>query len=92
MAGGYKIIVVNTVFYYYRNKYTKKMTGIDIAGQLQFITTELQKAQQNGEKVLIVGHVAPGYDEREGNQMFTNQEFNDKYVKVFEGYNGLIKG
>lgn len=91
-AGGYKLIVVNTVFYYYQNQYTSNLTNDDVGDQFAFIRSELQSAQLNQEKVLIVGHIAPGYDEREGNKMFGFQSFNDKYVKVFEGFEGIIKG
>jgi len=43
-AGGFKIIVVNTIFYYSENKKTKDIIT-DVASQRKFIETEIEQAK-----------------------------------------------
>lgn len=88
---GYKLIVVNTVFYYSQNSYTKNLTT-DIGDQLQFIKDQLDQSKKIQEPVLIVGHVPPGFTELDFSSDFHNAQMNANYLKVFEGYDDVIKG
>ncbi|KAJ3449848.1 endopolyphosphatase [Anaeramoeba flamelloides] len=79
---GLRVVIMNTVLYYKNNKYTKDLEG-DPADQFLWITSQIDEAYENNEKVLFVGHVPPGYAERFGFNNFHDQ-YNTPFMKVFE--------
>ncbi|KAE8246827.1 hypothetical protein A4X13_0g5615 [Tilletia indica] len=70
---GLRIITVNTDFWYKNNIFTNiNTTNPDNSGMLRFLTDELQKAEDNQERVWIVGHVLTGWDGSNGLDNPTN--------------------
>ncbi len=62
-AQGLKIISINTDFWYVDNIYNfYNMTNPDNSGVLTFLANELQKSEDIGQRVWIIGHVLSGYD------------------------------
>ncbi|KAH8662327.1 Metallo-dependent phosphatase-like protein [Xylariales sp. PMI_506] len=60
---GLRIITLNTDFYYRNNMYALINTkNPDFSGMFTFLIEELQKAEDAGERVWIVGHVLSGWD------------------------------
>ncbi|EJU01820.1 Ser/Thr protein phosphatase family protein [Dacryopinax primogenitus] len=60
---GLKVISFNTDFWYTANWYNYINTSNpDISGQFRWMTDELQKSEDAGERVWIIGHVPPGWD------------------------------
>ncbi|KAK0563885.1 hypothetical protein OC844_001983 [Tilletia horrida] len=70
---GLRVITVNTDFWYRNNIFTNiNTTNPDNSGMLRFLTDELQKAEDNLERVWIVGHVLTGWDGSNGLDNPTN--------------------
>lgn len=60
---GLRIITLNTDFWYKQNYWNFiNTTNPDVSGGLQFLIDELQKAEDCGERVWILGHVLSGWD------------------------------
>lgn len=60
---GLRIITINTDFFYKNNVFNMINTqNFDFSGSLRFLTDELFRAEKNGERVWIVGHVLTGWD------------------------------
>ncbi|RFU31936.1 hypothetical protein B7463_g4446, partial [Scytalidium lignicola] len=60
---GLRIITLNTDFWYKTNFLNFiNSTNPDVSGNLQFLIDELQKAEDAGDRVWIVGHVLTGWD------------------------------
>ncbi|KAJ3429477.1 sphingomyelin phosphodiesterase [Anaeramoeba flamelloides] len=79
---GIRVVIINTILYYGHNHYTTNAEG-DLSNQYAFITSQLDEAYENDEKVLFVGHVSPGFEERFGDMGF-HEKFNEPFLKVFE--------
>ncbi|XP_035688596.1 sphingomyelin phosphodiesterase-like isoform X2 [Branchiostoma floridae] len=58
---GLRLISINTNYCYNLNWWLLLNTT-DPAGQLQWLTQQLQQAEDKGEKVHIIGHIPPGID------------------------------
>ncbi|KAJ6253888.1 sphingomyelin phosphodiesterase [Anaeramoeba flamelloides] len=82
VIGGIRVVIMNTVLYYRSNKYTSSASG-DLSNQYAWITSQIDEAYENDEKVLFVGHVPPGHAERFGFNNFHDQ-YTDPFMKVFE--------
>ncbi|KAL9058188.1 MAG: hypothetical protein Q9162_001912 [Coniocarpon cinnabarinum] len=60
---GLRIIALNTDFWYTGNTFNfYNATNPDNSGTLQWLIDELQSAEDNGERVWILGHVLTGWD------------------------------
>ncbi|SNX82905.1 related to acid sphingomyelinase [Melanopsichium pennsylvanicum] len=60
---GLRIIAINTDFWYKNNVFNMIHTqDPDYSGSLRFLTDELFRAEERGERVWIVGHVLTGWD------------------------------
>ncbi|KAL8870348.1 MAG: hypothetical protein Q9174_003590 [Haloplaca sp. 1 TL-2023] len=60
---GLRIITLNTDFWYRYNLLNFiNMTNPDVSGMQAFLISELQKAEDAGERVWIIGHVLTGWD------------------------------
>ncbi|KAI1628925.1 sphingomyelin phosphodiesterase [Exophiala viscosa] len=58
-----RIITLNTDFWYKSNYLNFiNTTNPDVSGNLMFLATELQDAENKGERVWIIGHVLTGWD------------------------------
>eukprot|EP00825_Cyclidium_porcatum_P030476 TRINITY_DN322_c0_g1_i1.p1 TRINITY_DN322_c0_g1~~TRINITY_DN322_c0_g1_i1.p1 ORF type:complete len:314 (-),score=41.16 TRINITY_DN322_c0_g1_i1:58-999(-) len=90
-VGGLTLLVVNTNFYLSLNSCTKGMSG-DLADQFNFIQSQLAQSKSNNERVLVHGHVPPGFSEQDAGLQFQNKAWNDNYLKSFEGYGSIILG
>ncbi|KAI4124240.1 MAG: hypothetical protein LQ338_004919 [Usnochroma carphineum] len=64
---GLRVITLNTDFWYrsnFLNYYN--MTNPDVSGMQAFLIQELQRAEDSGERVWILGHVLTGWDGTNG--------------------------
>jgi len=62
-ADGLRIITLNTDLWYNANLFNYiNLTGADNSGMLRFLTDELQDAEDEGDRVWIIGHVPSGWD------------------------------
>ncbi|EJD54425.1 sphingomyelin phosphodiesterase [Auricularia subglabra TFB-10046 SS5] len=62
-ADGLRIITLNTDFWYKANYFNYiNLMAADPSGMLRFLTDELQEAEDQGDRVWIVGHVLTGWD------------------------------
>ncbi|ESK92126.1 ser thr protein phosphatase family protein [Moniliophthora roreri MCA 2997] len=60
---GFRVISLNTDFWYRANLFNYiNMTDPDVSGMLRFLTDELQEAEDEGDRVWIIGHVLTGWD------------------------------
>jgi hypothetical protein len=60
---GLRIITLNTDLYYHNNYYAfLHAADPDFSGMFTFLIQELQKAEDAGQRVWIVGHVLSGWD------------------------------
>ncbi|KAK0719621.1 Metallo-dependent phosphatase-like protein [Lasiosphaeris hirsuta] len=60
---GLRVITLNTDFYYRNNPYSfVHALDPDYSGMFSFLIQELQKAEDAGERVWIMGHVLSGWD------------------------------
>jgi len=84
---GFRIVSLNTVFYYNQNKQCLNLT--DPAGQFSWLNSTLYQAKQNNEQVWIIGHVPPGYNEKYDIYNF-HKQFNDIYLEAFSNYSDII--
>ncbi|KAM9959597.1 hypothetical protein ACTFIR_000680 [Dictyostelium discoideum] len=85
---GFRIISLNTVFYYNENRQCLNLT--DPAGQLLWLNETLANASLAGERVWIIGHVPPGYNEKYDVFNF-HKQFNDEYLFSFSQYSDIIE-
>ncbi|XP_044215840.1 acid sphingomyelinase-like phosphodiesterase 3b [Thunnus albacares] len=87
---GFRMLVLNTNFYYDQNKLTKDMD--DPASQFSWADEVLTKAANNKEKVYIIGHVPPGFFEKKRNKSWYRSEFNEKYLELIQKHHPVILG
>lgn len=87
---GLRAVVLNTNIYYQKNNGTDP-TDPDPAGQLSWLRSTLAESARAGEKVLVVGHLPPGFPlfpESVG----VRREANDGLVKSFDNFHENIVG
>lgn len=79
---GLRIITLNTDFWYRNNPLNFISTpNPDVSGILSFLITELQRAEDNNERVWILGHVLSGWD---GSNALPNPT--DLFYQIVERY------
>lgn len=61
---GLRVISLNTILHYSRNLLTEHMS--DPADHLAWLDTQLQDAEQAGDKVMIIAHICPGVHTPDG--------------------------
>ncbi|KZT44307.1 hypothetical protein SISSUDRAFT_905 [Sistotremastrum suecicum HHB10207 ss-3] len=62
-ADGLRIITLNTDLWYRANYFNYiNLDQLDNSGMLRFLTDELQEAEDDGDRVWIIGHVLSGWD------------------------------
>ncbi|KAK7058586.1 hypothetical protein VNI00_002222 [Paramarasmius palmivorus] len=60
---GFRVLSLNTDLWYRANYFNYiNMTDPDVSGMLRFLTDELQEAEDEGDRVWIIGHVLTGWD------------------------------
>jgi len=83
---GLRLIVLNTVIYYYQNKEISTSTK-DPGGQIAWLREQLAAAEKNNESVYIASHIPPGP---------TSDPFHTEFMKPFldgmKGYHHIIRG
>ncbi|KAK6067837.1 calcineurin-like phosphoesterase [Seiridium cupressi] len=79
---GLRIITLNTDLYYRNNHFALlHASNPDFSGMFTFLISELQKAEDAGERVWIVGHVLSGWD---GSNPLPNGS--DMFYQIIERY------
>ncbi|XP_051869609.1 acid sphingomyelinase-like phosphodiesterase 3b isoform X2 [Pristis pectinata] len=87
---GQRMIVLNTNFYYNKNKLTANLN--DPAGQFQWLEDVLSRAATAKEKVYIIGHVPPGFFEKKRGTFWFQEHFNKRYIKLIQKHSQVIAG
>ncbi|XP_053403560.1 acid sphingomyelinase-like phosphodiesterase 3a isoform X2 [Mercenaria mercenaria] len=85
-AKNIRIVALNTNIYYKDNK-AVHAEG-DPAGQFDWLTQTLEAARQKKEKVIITGHIAPGFQLNQETELYTHQ--NGRLVKILKQYYDVI--
>jgi sphingomyelin phosphodiesterase acid-like 3 len=82
-----RLICLNTALYYTGDQKTKDLK--DPAGQLAWLRNVLELARSEGTAVYIMGHVAPGWNGKNGwNNM--HKHLNTAYLQVLSEYSNII--
>jgi sphingomyelin phosphodiesterase len=85
-GGNLRVISINTNLYYKENFWLyEKTMETDPSGQLAWLVSELQAAEQNGERVYIIGHMAMGLGDalHDGSNYFN--QIVDRYSATIAG-------
>jgi len=86
ITDGLRLIVLNTVIYYYQNKMINPSTK-DPGGQIAWLRNQLAQAEINKESVYIASHIPPGV---------TSDPMHTEFIKPFldgmKGYHHVIRG
>ncbi|KAF2359321.1 Calcineurin-like phosphoesterase domain ApaH type [Trinorchestia longiramus] len=77
-----KVIVLNTNMYYFGNELGT--SDPDPCGQFSWLLTEMDSAQQQHAKVMLVGHAPPGFFERFPIIPSFNFTYNEHYMDLVE--------
>ncbi|XP_076823613.1 acid sphingomyelinase-like phosphodiesterase 3b isoform X1 [Clavelina lepadiformis] len=89
-APNLRVIVLNTNTW---DLYNPTVTGTgDPAGQFKWFEEQLFLSKIAGNRVFIMGHIAPGFFERVVNETYFWPEYNKRYVKLVEQYKDVISG
>lgn len=82
-----KVVVLNT------NLWTREDGG-DPGGQWAWLEEELLKAESNQKTIYLVGHIAPGYDERQGApaRLSLAEPHNSRYISLISKHAQIITG
>ncbi|KAL1117772.1 hypothetical protein AAG570_004087, partial [Ranatra chinensis] len=66
----------------------------DPGGQWQWLDSQLAKLYRNRQTVYLVGHIAPGFDERQGSppRLGLAPRHNARYVQMISKYSEVIMG
>ncbi|KAK3771042.1 hypothetical protein RRG08_002090 [Elysia crispata] len=78
---------VNTILYIRENSLTVGVT--DPADQFKWMGRVLEAARQNGEKVIVTGHVQPGFRTPGLRQLF-QMNFLRRYIDLLTSYSDVI--
>uniref|UniRef100_A0A2K5ZTU2 Sphingomyelin phosphodiesterase acid like 3B n=1 Tax=Mandrillus leucophaeus TaxID=9568 RepID=A0A2K5ZTU2_MANLE len=88
-SGAGQIVVLNTNLYT-SNELTADM--VDPGQQFQWLEDVLTNASKAGDMVYIVGNVPPGFFEKTQNKAWSQEGFNEKYLKVVRKHGCVIAG
>jgi sphingomyelin phosphodiesterase acid-like 3 len=88
ISPGYRIVSLNTVFYYHLDNATRDM--VDPGGQLAWINTTLTAARDNGERVYLIAHVPPGFLEKQAHEANMYFAPNDVYLEALAPFSDVI--
>lgn len=83
-APGFRIISVNNNYCYFANFWILA-NPVDPEGVLQWLCDELQKAEDNKEKVFILIHIPPCYED-------CTKEWSETYTKIIVRYANTVIG
>ncbi|XP_073978729.1 acid sphingomyelinase-like phosphodiesterase 3b [Rhodnius prolixus] len=83
-----RLIALNT------NLWIGTGTEDDPGGQWYWLETLMEKSSEKKATVYLVGHVAPGFDERQGAppRLTLAPEHNDRYLRLIQRYSDIITG
>ncbi|XP_069742991.1 cyclic GMP-AMP phosphodiesterase SMPDL3A [Narcine bancroftii] len=85
-----RIIGLNTNLYYSPNEVTERLP--DPAGQFVWLEKTLKVAEQNKEKVYLIGHVPPGYLPDSLSITAIRKKDNERMVQILRKYSDTIVG
>ncbi|XP_060587321.1 acid sphingomyelinase-like phosphodiesterase 3a [Ruditapes philippinarum] len=81
-----RIIVLNTILYYKRNK--QVTSDGDPAGQFRWLVDALQYARKQEEKVIITAHIPLGVQPNGETELYKHQ--NDRLIEISNQYSDVI--
>ena len=87
---GLRLVALNTPIIYSGNRQVSTALA-DPAGQFAWLRGVLEGARRSGERVIVTTHIPPGLDEFDLCKGF-HDEFDDRYMRAFDGYNDIIVG
>lgn len=86
---GLKVMVMNTCLYMTSNKNISEEES-DPSGQFNWLLEELQASRNATEKVIVTGHVPPGYFATGADELNLKPPFNDKLIELFANNSDVI--
>jgi len=86
---GLRALIMNTQWQDPLNFFLYKDTNQDPAGQLAFVKQVLSNAQKNQERVLILGHIPPGIDDRSPTPM-SIPSFNTQFQQIIDQFSDVV--
>ncbi|CAN7945223.1 unnamed protein product [Ixodes pacificus] len=95
VSGSLRLVCLNSVLWYTGN--LAPATNVSKDDQLIWLHEQLREAQNLGEKVLISGHVAPGYYSRAltpklGTSGLLRDEVNEAYQDLIGNFTDVVSG
>ncbi|XP_077866831.1 sphingomyelin phosphodiesterase-like [Saccoglossus kowalevskii] len=84
ISPGLRLVALNSMYGYYGN-FWLYLNTTDPAGQLQWLISILQTAEDNEEKVYIIGHIPPGIDD-------CLRRWSWNYYKIINRYESTVVG
>jgi len=91
ISPGFRLVFINTQFQNPLNFWLVSTPDTDPGQQLAWLEDVLGKAQNAGEKVLILGHIPPGIDTSDSMETSTG-DYNAGLVKIVDRFNATIVG
>lgn len=83
-----RLINLNTILYYKRNKIVNPTTDLDPAGQFDWLEKELHSSRNENKKVFITGHIPPGLLPN-GKSWFP-ANYNERFIQIIQEYADVI--
>ncbi|XP_078353995.1 cyclic GMP-AMP phosphodiesterase SMPDL3A-like, partial [Oculina patagonica] len=92
IADGKMILLVLNTMYWNDNRYTDPLVDQIADNQMQWFSSQLQMAKDQGKKVLIMSHIPAGGDPF-GYAFFWRPEYLNRYVSLVAGkYHDIVAG
>lgn len=82
-----RIVALNSNMYYTKDTVTSNIE--DPADQFKWMETVLLHARETSEKVILTGHVPPGYTTPRG-VLWMTKTFNQKFIDIISSYADVI--
>jgi len=83
-----QMLVLNTNLYYESNNLTKNEE--DPAGQFKWLEDKLSAAKSASQKVVLVGHIAPGMFEKHRSKYWFYPNFNKRFNDILRSHSSVI--
>ncbi|KAH3762334.1 sphingomyelin phosphodiesterase acid-like 3 [Pelomyxa schiedti] len=90
ISTGFRLVALNTAMYFTENDYIDPNIHSDPAGMMEWVDGILATAKANGERVLMIYHIPPGYNAGMLCQFYN--VYNDLFVNTITPYSSIIVG
>ncbi|CAE1288439.1 SMPDL3 [Acanthosepion pharaonis] len=83
-----RLLNLNTIYYYKRNKNVNPTTNVDPADQFDWLEKQLQLSKKENKKVFITGHISPGFSPH--GLMWFYSQYNQRFIFLVQQYADVI--